>query len=263
MSSDADTSLLTIDHLTVARGGRTVLHDLDAGVRPGELYGVIGANGSGKSTLVQAVAGLLPREAGDIRYRGRSIRAAHRRALAREIAYLPQNPVCHWPLTVERLVTLGRIPHVGPWARPGEDDIQAVREAMAAVDVEHLASRQVNRLSGGEQRRVLLARALAGEPRLLLADEPTSGLDPYHQLQLLEFLVRRIVHGVSVILVLHNLTLASRFCDRLLLLRDGGALAEGDSAEVLAPDNLARAYGVEARRFSSDGQTAVVPWKRL
>lgn len=255
--------VLEIEDLRVSRGGRPVLKSVAASVREGELYGIIGANGSGKSTLVQSIARLLPRHAGRIRYRGTSIDTMERRALAREIAYLQQNPECHWPLTAERLVTLGRIPHLGPWGGPGEADRRAVSEALAAVDVGHLAGRSVNRLSGGEQRRVLLARALAGEPRLLLADEPSSGLDPFHQLQLMELLLERVVHGISVVIVLHNLALASRFCNRVLLLREGAVLAEGEPAAVLTAANLAAAYGVEARNLSADGQTAVIPWRRI
>lgn len=255
--------VLEIEGLHVSRGGRPVLRDVGATVRAGELYGIIGANGSGKSTLVQSIVRLLPRTSGRILYRGTSIDTLERRALAREIAYLQQNPECHWPLTAERLVTLGRIPHLGPWGAPGPEDRRAVSDALAAVDVGHLAERSVNRLSGGEQRRVLLARALAGEPHLLLADEPSSGLDPFHQLQLMELLLERVVNGVSVVLVLHNLALASRFCDRILLLRDGEVLAEGNPAAVLTDANLAAAYGVEARHLSADGQTAVVPWRRI
>lgn len=257
--------LLKIRGLHVDRGARRVLHGVDGTVGEGELYGVIGANGSGKTTLLQAVAGLLPVVSGEVAYRDIPLLRANRRALAREIAYLPQNPVCHWPLTVERLTTLGRIPHLGAWARPGDADRKAVAEAMAAVDVEHLAQRPANRLSGGEQRRALLARALAGEPRLLLADEPSSGLDPYHQLQLMELLRQRVALGVSVILVLHNLALASRFCDRVLLLREGRVLAEGPPTGdgALNPENLAAAYGVSARNLIDGDQTAVIPWARI
>jgi iron complex transport system ATP-binding protein len=257
--------LMEVRRLCVHRASRRVLDSVGAGIKEGELYGVIGANGSGKSTLLQTLAGLLPATSGQILYRNAPAKRTARRTLAREIAYLPQNPVCHWPLTVERLVTLGRIPHLGPWARPGNADRRAVSEAMAAVDVTCLADRPANRLSGGEQRRALLARALAGEPRLLLADEPSSGLDPYHQLQLMELLRDRVESGVSVILVLHNLALASRFCDRVLLLKEGKVLAEGDPTveDALNPENLATAYGVSTRTLVDGHQMAVIPWDRI
>lgn len=250
--------------LHVTLGGKKVLHGIDAEFAPGEVFGIIGANGSGKSTCLRGMLGLLPCDAGAIRWRGRPLGEFDARTRAREIAYLPQNAECSWPMTVGRVVLLGRLPFLPAWAGPGTEDRRAVRETMESVNIAHLADRPATELSGGERSRVLLARALAGAPRILFADEPSSGLDPYHELQIMELFhdqARRA--GTTVVVVLHNLTLASRFCDRLLLLEEGRIVATGAPDTVLQPENLKKAYGIEARVLEVDSEQAVIPWRRL
>ena len=165
-------------------------------------------------------------------------------------------------MTVETLIALGRLPHRSPWAAPSDADRLAVSRALEACDVARFRDRPVTQLSGGERSRVLLARALAGEPEILLADEPGAGLDPGHQLDVMARLRERAATGAGVVIVMHDLTLAARFCDRLALLFEARIAAEGDAAAVLSAEQLARCYGVRAYRGTADGTTIVVPLER-
>jgi iron complex transport system ATP-binding protein len=243
-------------------GGAPVLDDVDLRLDGGELVGLIGPNGAGKTTLLRVMAGLLPAAGGEVTVDGQTLAAMPRQALARTLGYLPQDGGSHWPLTVATLVALGRLPHQGPWRGPDAADRAAVERALAACDIAALADRPVNRLSGGERARVLLARALAGEPRILLADEPVAGLDPGHQLDVMQRLSALARDGAGVLAVLHDLTLAARFCDRLVLLDRGRVIAEGDADHVLSPDLLARCYGIRAHHALIDGNPVVIPLAR-
>ena len=253
------TAPLTATGVRVRLGGRPVLHGVDLSVAPGEIVAVIGANGAGKSTLLKALAGLIAPEAGSVAIGSRPLAELDRRALGRELAYLPQERAVHWPLTVRRIVALGRLPFRARVAGPSAEDHAAVDEAMAAMDVAAFADRPATELSGGERARVLLARALAQQPRFLVADEPTTGLDPAHGLELFARFVRMAAERRAVIVALHDLTLAARYCHRVLLLKDGAALAQGPARDVLTPALLARAYGVRATVVEIEGSTVVLP----
>jgi iron complex transport system ATP-binding protein len=205
----------------VRLGGRRVLQGIELSVAPGEIVAVIGANGAGKSTLLKAVSGLIAPAEGVVTLGGVALAEIDARTLGREIAYLPQERAVHWPLTVRRLVLLGRLPFRARVAGPSVDDARAVDEAMAAMDVSQFADRPVTELSGGERARVLLARALAQRPRFLVADEPTTGLDPAHGLTLFAQFVRMAAEGRAVVVALHDLSLAARYCHRVLLLKAG------------------------------------------
>jgi iron complex transport system ATP-binding protein len=244
-------------------GGCRVLDGVDLAVEAGEIVAVIGANGAGKSTLLKVMAGLIAPREGTVAVGGRPLADFDRRALAREIAYLPQERAVHWPLTVRRLVALGRLPFRAPIAGPSPDDLAAVDEAMAAMDVTAFADRPVTELSGGERARVLLARALAQRPRFLVADEPSTGLDPAHGLALFAQFVRMAAVQRAVVVALHDLTLAARYCHRVLLLKDGTALAQGSPRDVLTPDRLAQAYGVRATVAEIEGRPVVLPIEPL
>jgi iron complex transport system ATP-binding protein len=236
---------LVLDHVSLARDARPVLADVCARIEPGTVTVLLGPNGAGKSTLLEAMAGLLPPAAGSVQLAEQPLARMAPAERARAIGYLPQEGPVHWNLTVAELVALGRLPHRGSFGGLAEADAEAVSRALAAADLEALADRPVRSLSGGERARALLARVLAGAPRLLLADEPLASLDPRHQLEMLQLFRKVADTGAAVVLVLHDLSLAARVADRLLLLAAGRLLAEGTPREVLTPARLLAAYGVQ------------------
>ncbi|HXV23308.1 MAG TPA: ABC transporter ATP-binding protein [Alphaproteobacteria bacterium] len=249
--------------MTVALGGRPVLSGVDLTLGAGQLVGLVGPNGAGKTTFLRAMAGLMPLRGGQVLLDERPLAETSRKERARRIAYLPQRQQVEWPLSVRRLVELGRIPHLEPWAKPGGADRAAVEQALRATETTGLLERPVPTLSDGERARVLLARCLAGDPEILLADEPVAGLDPYHALKVMELLGLRAASGMAVLVVLHDLALAARFCERLVLLADGRVRAEGAPLEVLSPAHLAESYGIRAQYGQADGRHYLVPWSRL
>ena len=246
--------------LVVRFGGRVALAGLDCDLVSGELVGLIGPNGAGKTTLLRVLAGLQRPDAGEARYDGLSAGELGRATLARRVAYLAQSGLSHWPLSVAHVVALGRLPHQRPFSPPSAADRAAVEAALAAAEVAELRDRPIGTLSGGERARALLARALAVGGDILLADEPVATLDPLHQLRAMALLRAEARKGAGVVAVLHDLTLATRFCDRLIVLAEGRVVADGPPA-ALTDAVLAEAYGVEALRGERDGEPFVVPWR--
>lgn len=236
---------LRLDAVSVALGRREVVRDVSAEFAAGTLTGIIGPNGAGKSTLARAILALA-RHSGRVLLDGEEVAALSRASLARRIAYLPQGQTVHWPVTVERLVGLGRLPHLAPMSEMTAADAEAIERAMARADVADLRHRIANELSGGERARVLLARALAVTAPALIADEPLASLDPGHQIDVMALLQNEARAGGLVIAVLHDLTMAVRYCDRLLLIDGGRVVATGTPAEVLTPANLRAVYGIDA-----------------
>lgn len=252
---------LSADRLSVRRAGRVVVDDVSFSAEGGALIGIVGPNGAGKSTLVQALLGLVP-ATGDILLDGVPLAERSRREIARTVAYLPQGQSLHWPLSVERLVALGRLPHLAPLSRISQQDRDAIARAMAAADVTTLAARVATEISGGERARVLLARALAVEAPALIVDEPLASLDPAHQIAVMDILRAEAARGVLVIAVLHDLGLAARYCDRILVLDAGRLVADGAPSAVLTPARLRETYGVRAWFGSIEGVPVVVPLTR-
>jgi len=249
--------MVRMDAASVTLGGCRVVDQVSADLAGG-VIGLIGPNGAGKSTLVRAIAGLIPAE-GSVLIDDTPVAAIPLRERARRIAYLPQGQAIHWPLTVERLVALGRLPHFAPSAPTAAADAVAIERAIERTDLQALRDRPVDELSGGERARVLLARALAVEAPLLLADEPLAALDPAHQIEVMTLLRAEAECGATVIAVLHDLTLAARWCDRLLLLDRGRLVADGKPAEVLTADRIGSVYDVSAFIGDADGQPLIVP----
>jgi iron complex transport system ATP-binding protein len=244
------------------RFGRTVvLEGVRFTLRAGEMVGLIGPNGSGKTSLLRILANLRAPDAGSVRYGGRSAADLGSGELSKRVAYLAQGGNAHWPMRVESLVALGRLPHRRPMQGPDSADRAAIERAMVACDIIPFRSRTMGEVSGGERLRILLARALAVEADVLLADEPIAALDPLHQLQVMELLHMTARQGRGVVVVLHDLALASRFCDRLVRLAGGGVLAEGQPSTVLRDEHLATAYGVVVVRGERDGVPFVLPWR--
>jgi iron complex transport system ATP-binding protein len=248
--------------LHVALGGAPVLTGIDARLEAGALIGVIGPNGAGKSTLARAILGLVEPSQGEVLIDEAPLPTIPRRDLARRIAYLPQGQQLGWPLSVARLVALGRLPHLAPFSRMTEADEAAVERAMRRADVADLAARTATELSGGERARTLLARALAVDAPALIADEPLASLDPAHQLDVMTLLADEAHRGRLVVAVLHDLTMAARFCDRLMLISRGRIVADGPPDAVLTPELLAGAYGVRAWKGEAEGQRLVIPLER-
>lgn len=249
--------MVRLDKVSVTLGGRSVVNDISAEMAGG-VIGLIGPNGAGKSTLVRAIAGLIPAD-GAILIDGAPVRTMPLRERARRIAYLPQGQAVHWPLMVERLVALGRLPHLAPFTRPGRADAQAIEGALTRTDLLGLRDRPVDELSGGERARVLLARALAVEASLLLVDEPLAALDPSHQIEVMALLGAEAARGATVIVVLHDLTLAARWCDRLLLIDQGMLVADGKPIDVLTAERIGAVYGVAAHIGEAEGEPLIVP----
>lgn len=242
---------LTLHGVTAGYGGDPVLRDLELALPAGRLIGILGPNGCGKSTLLRVCCRLLVPDAGSVRLGGTPLDALRRgRELARRIAMLPQNPVAPVGMTVLDLVARGRQPHQ-PWCRQwGPGDERAVADAMADTQVGELADRPLDELSGGQRQRAWLAMALAQQTDVVLLDEPIAHLDPAHAVEVLEVLVRlRRDAGKTIAVVLHDLNLAARFTDHLVVMRSGSVQATGTPEEVLGAHLLADVFGLDARVF--------------
>lgn len=250
---------LHVTGLSVTLGGNAILRDVSFSVQPGQVVGLIGANGAGKSTALKAVLGIVDPTAGDIRVGEQDVAALSPRERAKKLSYVPQGAPVHWPLTVERLVGLGRTPHLTPWQDVSAEDEAIIRRVLEETDCWHLRDRLATTLSGGERSRVLLARTMAVGAPFMLADEPTASLDPLHQLQVMEIMRGQASCGAGVLLVLHDLSFALRYCDQLVLLHEGGVLAAGKPADVLTDAHLETAFGVKVARWTDGGEQFLAP----
>lgn len=235
--------LLNVENLQAGYGGRQVFSQVSFSAGRGELIGLIGPNGAGKSTLLKALRNLLPAQ-GQIELKGKKLSVYTPQDMAKAVAYLPQQSRVPFAFTVQEVVLMGRAPHLRWWQREGPDDLKIAQAAMEYMAVDDLAAVPVNDLSGGQRQRVLLAKILAQQTPLLLLDEPASGLDLFYQEELFRFCQELCQAGRTILLVVHDLALAARFCSRLLLLGQGKLLADGSTREVLQPKLLGQAYGV-------------------
>lgn len=250
-------SLLSLQDVSVALNGRTVVRNVSLAVEPGECVGLIGPNGAGKTTLMRAALGLVPASG----YSNLAALPAAERA--RTAAWLPQAREIAWDIPVASLVAMGRIPHRRSGAPMSNADRAAADKAMQSADVTDLSERQATSLSGGEQARVLLARALAQDTPLLLADEPVAALDPAHQIATMEVFAQLASGGRATVVALHDLGLAARWCSRLVMMEDGNIIADGPPLSVLTEERLARVYGIRAYVGHADDGAIVHPTTRI
>ena len=246
MTTAARAAALSAEGLTYSIQGAVLLDNVSLRAGQGELVGVIGPNGAGKSTLLRALAGVIEPSDGERRLGGRRFEEMPSREKARSIALVPQiAPMAHG-FTCLELVLMGRYPHMGRFQIEGASDENIARRAMRLTDTEQFAERTLETLSGGERQRVFIARALAQQPRVLLLDEPTSNLDVLHQLRVLGLIREWAANGATAIAAVHDLNMAARHCDFLVLLSEGRVIAEGAPQDVLTAENVRRAYGVES-----------------
>jgi iron complex transport system ATP-binding protein len=257
------TTFLTAQGLNVKLAGRVVLNDVSLALPSGRLVALVGPNGAGKTTLLRALAGLVPSD-GAIDVGGEALSSLSLRQRARRFAYLPQGHIVHWPLPAQDIVALGRYPHgaTDP-ARLSRVDAEAVERAMQATDVVDLRGRPVTELSGGERSRVVLARVLAVEAPVILADEPTASLDPRHQIDIVRSLRAAADQGALVIVVTHDLGLAARFADEVLVLSDGRLVSQGAAAEALSEKIMGEVFRVSAYRAEYQRAAVIVPWAEI
>ncbi len=256
-------AFLTAQHLDVSLAGRAVLNDISLSLSSGHLVALVGPNGAGKTTLLRALAGLVPSD-GAIHVGGDALASLSLHERAKRFAYLPQGHIVHWPLPARDIVALGRYPHgsTDP-ARLTPQDADAVLRAMQAADVVEFAARRATELSGGERSRVALARVLAVEAPVILADEPTSSLDPRHQLDVMKTLRVAADQGVLVIVVTHDLGLAARFADRVLVLSGGRLVSQGAALEALSEQVMADVFRISAYRAEYQREAVIVPWAEI
>jgi iron complex transport system ATP-binding protein len=256
-------AFLTAQRLNVMLTGRVVLSDISLSLSSGHLVALVGPNGAGKTTLLRALAGLVASD-GAIHVGGDALSSLSLRQRARRFAYLPQGHVMHWPLPARDIVALGRYPHgaTDP-ARLTPGDAEAVKRAMQAADVVEFADRRVTELSGGERSRVALARVFAVEAPVILADEPTASLDPRHQIDVMKSLRAAADRGALVIVVTHDLGLAGRFADTVVVLSEGRLVAQDGAAEALSERVMAEVFRISAYRAEYQREAVIVPWAEI
>ena len=255
-------SALAAGNVTVRLGAKAVVRDASLALNSGELVALVGPNGAGKTTLMRALAGLVPAD-GVITLAGRPLHTLKARERARAIAYLPQGHVFHWPMSVASIVMLGRAPHADTFSAVTPDDRAAVERALTMTETEGFADRAVTTLSGGERARVALARALATQAHVLLADEPTAALDPRHQLTVMELLRQAARAGGAVLAIMHDLTLAARFADRVAVMDRGAIVADALPADAMSAERLAAVFGIESATVEIDNRRVPIAGRAL
>ena len=252
-------ALLSLDRVSVTLGGRTALDAVSLDVEPTQVVALLGPNGAGKTTLMRAALGILKPSGGAVRLGDSDPHAISTRARALRAAYLPQRPQSIWPVSVENLVALGRFAHGAAPDRLSPPDQAAVDKALEACALAPLRKRRMDEISGGEKARAHLARALAQHAPLLVLDEPTAGLDPAQALALADVLRAHAGGGGAVLVSTHDIALAARTADRMLLLKHGAVISEGPPNEALTPEAISSAYGRKGRvERLSDGMFAAV-----
>ncbi len=251
-------SLLCVQDLSVYRQKRRILDQVSFAIGQGEFVGLIGPNGAGKSTLLRAVLAQIPYQ-GKVLLAGKETVQLPSRERAKILSYIAQDREISWNMRVEALVELGRFARLPRLAGLTMQDRLQVQEAMATLEITHLRDKPARQISGGEQARVLIARALVQDTPLILADEPVAGLDPAHQIGLMQTFRDLAAKGRSILCTMHDLGLAARWCSRLLLVKDGQLIADGTPEAVLQPEMIRTLYGVDVYRAQTEDGLIIQP----
>ena len=245
--------IIQLNNVSVGYDERAkILHDLNFSVQMGDFVGIIGKNGAGKSTLLKSMRGFLPLAAGEVLLAGRNVQDYTQRELARKIAYLQQQVELTFDYTVRDMVMAGRYPYKKWWQRQDDADDRIIEACMKYTDVLDMANRPIRALSGGQRQRVLLAKVLAQQTPVLFLDEPAAGLDLFYQEEIFRFCRELSSRGKTVVMVVHELNLADRYCNRLMLLKGGNVLADGRPADVLTDELLSAGYGAAIRAVRNE-----------
>ena len=262
--TDAGDAVVGLQGVTFRYRSAAVLADVSFELRRAEILGIIGPNGSGKSTTVRLMSGVLRPQTGSVLWHGRPLAQVRRAELARHLAVVPQGTAIEFPFSVMEVVLMGRAPHLGAFAFEGDRDIKVAEAALRRTSTLHLAHRFIHELSGGERQRVILARALAQQPQVLLLDEPGAFLDIRHAVEIYDLLRDLQAEGMTIATVLHDLNLAALYCDRVALLKAGRLVRLGTPAEVITYATLTEVYETEVYVGTNDitGQVNVLPLSR-
>ncbi len=261
-------SAFAVNNLSYAYSSQHVLQSLSFSIAQSEIFIIIGPNGAGKTTLIKLMAGIIKRQSGQIDVLQEPIGSYSQKKLAQVLAYVPQGLPVGFPFTVEETVLLGRAPHQKVLGLASEDDLKIVRQTMTFTEVDHLARRKLDQLSGGEQQRVLIARALCQQPQVILLDEPTASLDLSHQIRIMDLMEKlKAEKGVTVIMVSHDVNLAAMYADQLLLLKAGEIVCMGTPGAVLNFETLEETYNcqllVDSSPLGNLPRVTLVPSKFL
>lgn len=241
------TTSLACTNLAYAYGQQPVFTHINLNFQHGEFVGLIGPNGAGKSTLINLLMGLNKPTEGNVKLEGKPLQHYKQREIARHISLVPQDTSVHYAFTVREIVAMGRNPYLGAFQPESDKDREIIQQAMEKTDIAHMAERNVNQLSGGERQRVFIARAIAQQAPILIMDEPTASLDLCHQLDTLALLKSMTQEGHLAISAIHDVELASRFCDRIIVIAEGGVALQGAPVDVLTEETLSRYFSIDAR----------------
>ncbi|VAW76180.1 hypothetical protein MNBD_GAMMA12-1843 [hydrothermal vent metagenome] len=245
--------------INLMRQKRQVLYDVSIAIQSGQVTGLIGPNSAGKSSLLEVLTGFLTPQTGTVALKEKEVARWSSTELAKVVAYMPQENLAHWPVSVYDYVALGRIPHLGFEQKANAQGQAFIELALQKVDVAHLRYRPVTELSGGELSRVCLARVLAVDAEVILADEPIAGLDPGQQLSIMQVLQQEAKAGKAVVAVVHDLAIAGRFCDSLWLMNKGKIVCSGAPDDVLSKQNLREVYHINIKEIATQPRV-VMPW---
>ena len=251
-------TIIELKNLSIGYGNKSVLQDVNAKIYKGEFVGLIGCNGAGKSTLLKTIRGLLPKQSGEILYFGRKLESFSEKELAREVAYLQQNVEVGFGYTGKDIVLAGRYPYMKWWKGESISDEELALKCMEYTGTKELAERPVNEVSGGQKQRILLAKVLAQQTPILFLDEPTTGLDMVYQEEIFRFSKALAEMGKTILMVVHELNLAAKYCSRIILLGEGTVIADGRPDNVFTEKILSKAYNAPVRVIRSHNTNEII-----